>query len=74
MENPESVTDSASLEDGKSEPKNRIRHAKLGKFAHAIRKHFQTSKMTHEDWERLESKKQIAHSEGSHSTHSPRVH
>lgn len=75
MENPVSGTVSASLEDIQTEPISKKRQAaNVGKFAQAIRRYFYTSKMTHEDWERLENKKQIAHGEGSYSIHQTRVH
>lgn len=75
MENPVSATDSASLEHARTESKSKKRPAaKLGKFAQAIRGYFHTSKMTLEDWERLEAKKQIAHCERSNSIHQTRAH
>ncbi len=75
MENPVSATDSASLEHVRTEPiSKKTPAAKFGKFAQAIRGHFHTSKMTLEDWERLEGKKQIAHSEQSNSIHQTRAH
>lgn len=75
MENQASVTDSVSLKEVQSEPKKKNRQAaNLGKFVHAISWCFRPSKMTHEDWERLEGKKQIAHSERSNSIHQTRTH
>lgn len=75
MEKPVSATDSASLEHFRTEPMSKEQPAaKLGKFAQAIRGYFHTSKMTLEDWERLEGKKQIVHCERPNSIHQTRAH
>jgi len=75
MENPVSATDSASLENIRTVPMSKKRPAaKLGKFVQAIRRYFHSSKMTFEDWEKLEGKKNIAHREQSDSTHQMRAH
>lgn len=75
MENPVSATDSASLEHVRTVAISKKKPSvKLGKFAQAIRGYFQTSKMTLEDWERLEGKKQIVHSERANSNSQMRAH
>lgn len=75
MENPVSSRDNVSLEHDRTVPISKKGPSeKLGKFAQAIRLYFQTSKMTLEDWERLEGKKQIVHRERSNSIHQTGTH
>lgn len=75
MEKQESATDSVSLRDAQAELRSKHRRAaSLGKFTQAIRGYFRTSEMTQEDWERLESKKQIAHYDQGRSINHTRNH
>ncbi|WP_415062633.1 hypothetical protein [Bdellovibrio sp.] len=75
MGNPVSATDHASSEHGQTNPINKNRRSTgLGKFTQTIRGYFHTSELTREDWERLESKKQIAHGDRHQSVDHTRVH
>ena len=75
MENQESATHKVSLRDVQSKLRNRNRRAtNLGKFVRSILGCFRTSEMTQEDWEKLESKKQIAHYDQDRSIKRTRVH
>lgn len=74
MENPITAGEVAHIEVAQvpAEPIQK-KQSSLRKFVQSIRGRFLSSEMNFEDWQRLESKKQITHSEHQQDRHM-RVH